>query len=947
MAKKLELELTEERVRQVFGEPRLIKNSEWVYSCQSCVDEGGDKDHDHLKINIAKGFITCFANKEHTKELVKKYLKSFEPEPKVSTSTLEVSYEKLQSLHNELINNKDSMELLKSKGYNEQVISRMQIGLYQGDWFVLPMFTLEGGLIGYEFRDSNNFKFSHKSKGYADDARKTLCLINDSGKYENLLIMAGFKDAHILWQYLQETGQLSDYTIVTASNGEPNTLRALNANFNFVKKFKKIILCLDKDQTGRASTRKIALELGLTVHELKLPFIENEGKKTFKDFTDWYNLAKETGYEAHIVPAKVQIIPESLISKYIRHDDDFDKARSFENESKEHELSVLQSGAYPTKLGYYKIIHRNKYINLQRQTNFTFKITRNVISSNNKFDVESAHKFELYTILDGKPTKSVIFSPDALTKPESIMDVLNTNGTHFSCLNSDELKAVLFREYRDCTQALHVFENPGIAKIGEDDYWLYKNACVDIKNKKVIRAQKDSLLKQGVIILDNDCEIALEPTRGMKAPELPDNHLLESKDEKYKYLDETAILYKDMYSDEPNRLNILTSALIRNTLEAYNCRIDPFMLLGNIIMSPFIDIVYKKLKAYPISYGYGEARSGKSNILELAAMIYGYGTDYLSGGNDTSNNLMHNMEYYNKTPILFSEIETNIRKRFQENIKAIYDRTPRKIMKGYGQQQDVKAINGTVHFATNDMIPKNEQTMTRLIFTEFKQNNFDYKKAIPFNEIRNDLIGLLLPEILFYLNFPDIINKLLTKNISEIENSDLQIDTRSVKNLAVAWTGVNLLFLISGINITKANSEIKQLFANYKTYLGKYAGVIETKDHFLTFMEILTELFRQEKPVIGQDFKLFDGGLAIYLKPLMPSFREVLKRTGEPFEYIPEEKEIKHAAEKHDCKSNHNVDFLGKTRRALVIPKDVDGVDYIISMITKDADSRKAAGEVI
>ena len=165
-------------------------------------------------------------------------------------------------------------------------------------------------------------------------------------------------------------------------------------------------------------------------------------------------------------------------------------------------------------------------------------------------------------------------------------------------------------------------------------------ACVDIKYGKIIQAQKDPFLKQGVIKLENNGEIALETTNGMKAPELPDSSLLESKDEKYKYLDETANIYKDIFTEEPSRINILASSLIRNTLEAYNCSIDPFMLLGNIIMSPFIDIVYKKLKAYPISYGYGEARSGKSNILELAAMIYGYGTDYLSGGNDTSNTLI-------------------------------------------------------------------------------------------------------------------------------------------------------------------------------------------------------------------------------------------------------------------------------------------------------------------
>lgn len=48
-------------------------------------------------------------------------------------------------------------------------------------------------------------------------------------------------------------------------------------------------------------------------------------------------------------------------------------------------------------------------------------------------------------------------------------------------------------------------------------------------------------------------------------------------------------------------------------------------------------------------------------------------------------------------------------------------------MKNFGEDQNLKAINATIHFASNDLLPTNEQTMTRLIFAEFKQDNFNYK----------------------------------------------------------------------------------------------------------------------------------------------------------------------------------------------------------------------------
>lgn len=73
MGKNFKQELTEKDVLAVFGQPKEIKNGEWIYPCQFCKDEGADSDSDHLKINISKGCITCFASPEHTKELNRIY----------------------------------------------------------------------------------------------------------------------------------------------------------------------------------------------------------------------------------------------------------------------------------------------------------------------------------------------------------------------------------------------------------------------------------------------------------------------------------------------------------------------------------------------------------------------------------------------------------------------------------------------------------------------------------------------------------------------------------------------------------------------------------------------------------------------------------------------------------------------------------------------------------
>ncbi|MBR5554958.1 hypothetical protein IKU74_02985 [bacterium] len=947
------LELTRESVVAVFGEPKEEKNSEMIYPCPFCKEEGADSDDNHLKINIAKGIIHCFGEPEHAKKLYKIYQNNINSRERVSTSRIDNNPEIMKVMQKELHENLEAIELLKSKGYNDFTIKHSGIGLYLGDWFAIPMYSLDNEFIGYEFRYNHNYKHSHKTKGYADDPKKTLCLIHGyKTNNENLLVMAGFKDGHLMFQYLQENKLLNNYTIVTASNGEGNTLKALNLNIDYIKKFKKVILCLDKDKTGKASTKKIAQELGIPVYELSLPFIKNDKNKSFKDFTDWYNLAKENKFSKRILPKDIKLLPESMLSKYIKYDDNFDKAKFFTStEETKHELSSLPEGIYPTKYGYYSVKHRGQKIILKRETNFIFKVTRKVISSNTKFNTEDSYKFEIQTLLDGKLTKLIILSIDDITKPESISEKLNTMGLHFSCLNADELKAVLHSESMSCDRTLNVIENPGYASIKDKKYWLYNNACYDIEENMLIEPEKDSFLKQGVIKLDDNIEVALNVTNGMKAPKYPVGSTIDFKNPRYAYLNETQNIYRNYFKNKPEPINILAASLIRNTLEAYNNSIEPFMLIGNAIMSPFVDIIYKELKAFPVSYIYGEARSGKSNALELIANLFGYDPSFINGGNDTSKNVAHNMEFYNKIPLLYAEVEGSIKKQFPENVKSFYDRTPRKIMTSYGQNQDIKAINATVHFASNSMLPNNEQTMSRLIFSEFKQENFDFKKAIPFNAIRDDLIGLILPELLCCLNFPELIQELMKKNYLNIElvnaeSKTLSIDTRSMKNIAVAMSGIDLLFMIADLDRNSAGDDIKEMYDNLKEYLGRYAEVTATKDHFQTFIEVLTEMFRQSRLNKDQDYIFNKKGLAIYLKTIMPAFRQILKSTSELGEYIPKAVEIRNSAEKHGCEYGV-VNFNGKSQRALVIPYSIEDVTYIQSLLAGPKEEIKRAGEVI
>ena len=159
-------------------------------------------------------------------------------------------------------------------------------------------------------------------------------------------------------------------------------------------------------------------------------------------------------------------------------------------------------------------------------------------------------------------------------------------------------------------------------------------------------------------------------------------------------------------------------------------------------------------------------------------------------------------------------------------------------------------------------------------------------------------------------------------------------------------TGIDLLFNVANLNKEKCGNDIQQMQENLVEYLVHYAEVTETKDHFLTFMEILTEMFRQSKLNTNQDYIFNSKGLAIYLNSIMPSFRQTLKSTSELGEYIPKVAEIKNSAKKYGC-SYEVVNFKSKSQRALVIPYTVSGIDYINSVISARNEEINRAGEVI
>jgi len=268
-------------------------------------------------------------------------------------------------------------------------------------------------------------------------------------------------------------------------------------------------------------------------------------------------------------------------------------------------------------------------------------------------------------------------------------------------------------------------------------------------------------------------------------------------------------------------------------------------------------------------------------------------------------------------------------------IKPVYDRTPRGIMAS-GNEQDIKAINATVVIASNNIIHKNIQTSTRLIYTDFKKDNFDKNKARAFNSVRDDLLSSIMPKVLC-INKKTVID-LLKHNISVIAENFTEIDSRSINNIAVAKTGMDLLFDLTGLCPWEEDEKINALDDKYKEFLGSYSEQIKVKDAFVEFMEIFSILVQEGKILHNRDWKLSENHryVAINLKAVYQKFKEQFKKGNDSQTAIPSYDDIVKEAKRQGYETDRNVKYKNqKQSRSLYIDLEKDEYfrDYLLPVL--------------
>ena len=705
---------------------------------------------------------------------------------------------------------------------------------------------------------------------------------------------------------------------------------------------RKVYLCFDNDivvkpQVKQAlySFMEILSSFGAIVRPLYLPSFNKVNKKLGLD-----DYLIEYGAEHFQKVIDIARIPVSLLlDRFVtKKNEDFGKKIEYDIEDDYiNDFKFVKNGIYAINDNYYDIYiirPKNDDDNINwkftaiKKSNFVLKIQREVKNHSLKFDYQTEHKVEIITKLNEQSTKPKIITAKELLDFKNSHDVLKTNGIHLHTLTEYEYKNVIHKELEKRPTILNSFENPGFNILNNSNIWITQNLCVDLNIK-----EQYLLDKNGYINYKGE-EIVLKTNKGFQSPIIKifdDSETTETLFSNYEYLKEVKDKYKSHIDGDYTLVLLIASALFDNVYESYGHTIEPFLILGTAVLSPFVEEIYEKLQGYPIGFAGGESQSGKSNLLINIAHLFGFKQNFLKSGNDTVKNLLHNIECYSKIPVLIQETGDKLRNNIEDMlIKPVYDRTGRGLM-STGEEQNIKAVNSTLILASNDIIHRNLQTSSRLVYTDWKKENFDKNIAKRFNPIRENLLSAILPSILVIE--PDEILELLEANIKAIEQQNFNIDTRSISNIALARTGMDILISFTGLR--EDVSSILALQENYTQFLEDYCDAVSIKDSFDIFIEIFEILLRDDKITYNTDWKVLnsDTQLAIYLKSVYPRFSEYFKRMNDNGLSIPTEKNIGNSAKKRGFNTNYNVKFNTDQKKCLTI--DLSGYEHLKSVIAE------------
>lgn len=251
-----------EKLIKYLGEPERKYGNEYQWQCPYCKDS----HRDNLKFNIEKNILWCFANPEHSKQVLRDMAKNYKinqinlNKENKEKPKMENFIEYVEKCNKNILNSNNFIDFIyKHRGISKETIEVVKLGFdMEKRLFVIPniKYTTDNEIFVFSMEYRNKIKSENKKVTREKNTPTGLTMINTyNSETEALLVVEGVWDGYVLYDFLKEKGQEKYYHIVSPSNGA-TTICNQFSEIEF-SKYRKFYLYLDNDDAGNAATAKI------------------------------------------------------------------------------------------------------------------------------------------------------------------------------------------------------------------------------------------------------------------------------------------------------------------------------------------------------------------------------------------------------------------------------------------------------------------------------------------------------------------------------------------------------------------------------------------------------------------------------------------------------------------------------------------------------------------
>lgn len=574
---------------------------------------------------------------------------------------------------------------------------------------------------------------------------------------------------------------------------------------------KVIYLCFDNDITEKESVKLAFKRLtfyllgrGIEAREIKLP--HHNGQKLGLDD---YLMLENADLDKLIVGAKISnetLLEYAIQGRKIKVGKTFAVEHSNIDSGLQELYKSIPAGYYvlnkETYFFDFKI--KNKTFEtgiLIKKANFALELLFNTITVTQALTLIEVFNREIRISAPHKQDKQIITDISQINTAEKFDELLKSLGHYIHAFRDSETRDYINHIFENNrVPELFISNNTGFNSIAGSEIWLAENK---------VSSYKDNTRR-------NLPQIRLADNLKASANKIFDAELIAEDKNFAEYVAEA----KNHFGIEAN-LTVqedVSLGFVYYLHKTYNGSIEPFMIIGLALMSPFVTHIFNEFKSFPLGYLEGETATGKSNLLNLIAYLFGFDSSFPKSGNDTPRNILFNLQQNVNIPILLNEIGDALRPRLNEwVIKPVFDRTARRVMKRSGEEERATAINSTLIFNTNAPINKEPAIVNRLLHTYWEKGMFNVDEAKKFNSYVSYL-SILIPCIVENTVIEELIAKIQVWNNSDILKCIS--DTRHKINLAIALTGLETFMSFVNqhqlVNLKMVEEKIETYVSNYE-----------------------------------------------------------------------------------------------------------------------------------